>query len=130
MAPTLLGCPGGAKPIATPTGRLWTEMKTVAGRLSSPEIDSRLAELAGWVAVAGERDAISRTFHFEDFTAAFGFMARAALIAEKMDHHPEWRNVYNRVEVVLSTHDVGGLSDKDFTLAHAMNAIAPPQDRL
>ena len=102
----------------------------MTGKLSAPEIDARLPELHGWTLAPGDRDAIQRTFHFEDFSAAFGLMTRAALVAEKMDHHPEWRNVYNRVEVVLSTHDAGGLSDKDFTLARAMNAIAPPQDRV
>lgn len=75
-----------------------------------------------WSLVAG-RDAIQRSFKFRDFNAAFGFMTRAALIAEKMDHHPEWFNVYNRVDVVLSTHDAGGLTDRDLALARAMDAI-------
>ena len=70
------------------------------------------------------RDAIERTFTFKDFNEAFGFMSRAALVAEKSDHHPEWRNVYKTVEVVLSTHDAGGVTSRDIELAKAMNAIA------
>ncbi|NUR13804.1 MAG: 4a-hydroxytetrahydrobiopterin dehydratase, partial [Bradyrhizobium sp.] len=69
-------------------------------------------------------DAIGRTFVFKDFNEAFGFMTRAALVAEKMDHHPEWRNVYKTVEVVLSTHDAGGVTALDIALAKTMNAIA------
>ena len=101
----------------------------MAAKLSGPEINTHLHELRGWALVPDERDAIHRTFHFEDFSAAFAFMTRVALLAEKMDHHPEWFNVYNRVEITLSTHDVGGLSQKDFTLAHAVDELAPPQDR-
>ena len=82
-----------------------------------------LAELEGWKDVAG-RDAIQRTFTFLDFNAAFGFMSRVALMAEKTDHHPEWFNVYNRVEVTLATHDCGGVSERDVTLARFMNANA------
>ncbi len=82
-----------------------------------------LAALPEWT-YDGERDAISRTFRFKDFNAAFGFMARAALIAEKMDHHPEWSNVYNRVAVTLVTHDVKGLSELDIQLAQAMDTLA------
>lgn len=82
-----------------------------------------LAELEGWKDVAG-RDAIQRTFTFSDFNAAFGFMSRVALMAEKTDHHPEWFNVYNRVEVTLATHDCGGVSERDVTLARFMNANA------
>ncbi|MEO8812724.1 MAG: 4a-hydroxytetrahydrobiopterin dehydratase [Caulobacteraceae bacterium] len=80
-----------------------------------------LAELPGWSAVAG-RDAIARTFRFEDFNAAFGWMTRVALAAEKLDHHPEWFNVYNKVEVVLTTHDAKGVTDLDIALAKVMNA--------
>ena len=76
-----------------------------------------------WTLVA-DRDAIQRTFTFRDFSEAFGFMARAALAAERMDHHPEWSNVWNRVSVTLSTHAVGGLSERDLQLAEAMDAIA------
>ncbi|WP_428698830.1 4a-hydroxytetrahydrobiopterin dehydratase [Stappia sp.] len=82
-----------------------------------------LAALAGWREVEG-RDAIARTFTFKDFNEAFGFMTRAALVAEKMNHHPEWFNVYKTVEVVLTTHDAGGLSDLDLRLARAMDRIA------
>ena len=79
--------------------------------------------LREWTALDG-RDAIHRTFLFRDFNAAFGFMTRCALEAEKLDHHPEWANVYNRVEVVLTTHDAGGVTDKDIALAAAMDAAA------
>ena len=82
-----------------------------------------LAPLKGWSEVQG-RDAISKTFVFEDFNEAFGFMSRVALVAEKSDHHPEWRNVYRTVEVVLATHDAGGVTARDIDLAKAMNAIA------
>lgn len=81
------------------------------------------ARVPGWQMASG-RDAIQKTFKFKDFNAAFGFMTRAALIAEKMDHHPEWRNVWNRVEVVLSTHDAGGLTELDLKLAEAMDRLA------
>ena len=79
--------------------------------------------LPGWADTPG-REAIARTFTFKDFNEAFGFMARAALVAEKSDHHPEWRNVYKTVEVVLATHDAGGVTALDIDLATAMNAIA------
>jgi len=79
--------------------------------------------LPGWTDVPG-REAITRTFTFKDFNEAFGFMSRAALVAEKNDHHPEWRNVYKTVEVVLATHDAGGVTALDIELAKAMNAIA------
>ncbi len=82
-----------------------------------------LAELKEWREVEG-RDAIARKFTFKDFNEAFGFMARAALVAEKMDHHPEWSNVYKTVEVVLSTHDAGGVTEKDVALAKAMDGFA------
>lgn len=80
-----------------------------------------LAALPEWTAVDG-RDAIARTFMFKDFNAAFGFMTRVALVAERMDHHPEWFNVYNRVEVVLATHDAGGVTELDVRLAQFMDA--------
>ena len=92
-------------------------------RMSAEARKSALKELPGWAEVPG-RDAIERTFSFKDFNEAFGFMSRAALVAEKNDHHPEWRNVYKTVEVTLSTHDAGGLTMKDVALAQAMNAIA------
>jgi 4a-hydroxytetrahydrobiopterin dehydratase len=95
----------------------------VAERLSADSRKSALRELPGWNEVAG-REAIERTFVFKDFNEAFGFMSRAALVAEKADHHPEWRNVYKTVEVVLATHDAGGVTKRDVELAKAMNAIA------
>jgi len=82
-----------------------------------------LKELAGWKEVAG-RDAINKSFKFKDFNEAWGFMTRIALLAEQMDHHPEWSNVYNRVEITLSTHDCNGLSERDITLARAIGKIA------
>jgi 4a-hydroxytetrahydrobiopterin dehydratase len=95
----------------------------MAGKLSAEARKTALHSLPGWTEVTG-RDAIAKTFVFRDFNEAFGFMARAALVAEKHDHHPEWRNVYKTVDVVLSTHDAGGLTHKDIDLAKAMNAIA------
>jgi 4a-hydroxytetrahydrobiopterin dehydratase len=92
-------------------------------KLSAEARKSVLKGLSGWQEAAG-RDAIARTFTFKDFNEAFGFMTRAALVAEKNDHHPEWRNVYKTVEVVLSTHDSGGVTSLDIELAQAMNAIA------
>ena len=84
---------------------------------------ARLAEaLPGWEAVAG-RDAIRREFRFRDFSEAWGFMARVALLAEAQDHHPEWSNVYNRVEILLTTHDAGGLSERDLRLARAIDEV-------
>jgi 4a-hydroxytetrahydrobiopterin dehydratase len=81
-------------------------------------------DLPEW-AMAEGRDAITRHFRFADFNAAWGFMSRVALLAEKQDHHPEWSNVWNKVEITLSTHDAGGLSARDVTLAKAIDAIAP-----
>ena|SRR5215813_8471943 len=95
----------------------------MAERLSAETRRAALAELAGWAEVSG-REAITRTFTFKDFNEAFGFMSRAALVAEKSDHHPEWRNVYKTVEVVLATHDAGGVTRLDIELAKAMNGIA------
>lgn len=80
-------------------------------------------DLPGWAMVEG-RDAIARTFRFADFGEAWGFMSRVALLAEKQDHHPEWFNVWNRVEITLSTHDAGGLSARDVALAKAIDALA------
>ena len=82
-----------------------------------------LARLSGWADVTG-RDAIAKTFTFKDFNAAFGFMTRVALVAEKMDHHPEWFNVYKTVQVTLATHDAGGVTERDVKLAEAMDKIA------
>lgn len=85
--------------------------------------DAALARLDGWHAAQG-RDAIIKEYRFRDFNAAFGFMSRVALHAEKADHHPEWANIYNRVTVTLSTHDSGGVTDKDVALAHFMDEAA------
>ncbi|NRG17064.1 4a-hydroxytetrahydrobiopterin dehydratase [Rhizobiales bacterium] len=82
-----------------------------------------LAELKGW-SLAERRDAITRTFEFKTFVEAFGFMTRVALKAEKMNHHPEWSNVYGRVEITLSTHDAGGLTELDVKLAKAIDRLA------
>ena len=95
----------------------------MAAKLGSEARKAALAGLAGWSEAQG-RDAITRKFVFADFNAAFGFMTRAALVAEKMDHHPEWFNVYKTVEVTLATHDAGGVTELDVELAQAMNRIA------
>ena len=95
----------------------------MAEKLSAEARKTALSKLAGWSEVAG-RDAISKKYVFKDFNEAFGFMARAALVAEKMDHHPEWFNVYKTVEVTLSTHDAGGVTELDVKLAEAMDRIA------
>ena len=95
----------------------------MAERLSAEARKSALKGLPGWNETSG-REAIARTFIFKDFNEAFGFMCRVALVAEKNDHHPEWRNVYKTVEVVLATHDANGVTSRDIKLAEAMNAIA------
>jgi 4a-hydroxytetrahydrobiopterin dehydratase len=95
----------------------------MAQKLTAEARSRALAKLSGWSEVQG-RDAIAKKFVFKDFNEAFGFMARAALVAEKMDHHPEWFNVYKTVEVTLSTHDAGGLTELDVALAEAMNRLA------
>ena len=95
----------------------------MAAKLSPTARDAALAKLAGWQEASG-RDAISKTYVFADFNAAFGFMTRAALVAEKMDHHPEWSNVYKTVQVTLATHDAGGVTELDIALAEAMDRVA------
>src|SRR6202012_450386 len=95
----------------------------MAERLSTEARKQALKGLPGWTEISG-REAIGKTFVFKDFNEAFGFMARVALVAEKRDHHPEWRNVYKTVEVGLATHDAGGVTEKDVELARSMNAIA------
>jgi 4a-hydroxytetrahydrobiopterin dehydratase len=95
----------------------------MAQKLSADARKSALARLSGWSDVDG-RDAIAKTFTFKDFNQAFGFMARVALVAEKMDHHPEWFNVYKTVQVTLATHDAGGVTERDVKLAEAMDKIA------
>ena len=94
----------------------------MAQKLTGEARNSALARLDGWSEVAG-RDAITKKFVFKDFNQAFGFMTRAALVAEKMDHHPEWFNVYKTVEVTLSTDDAGGLTELDVKLAEAMDEM-------
>ncbi|TAJ83641.1 4a-hydroxytetrahydrobiopterin dehydratase [Reyranella sp.] len=92
-------------------------------KLTGQARSAALASLSGWTEVPG-RDAIQKSFKFADFNQAWGFMTRVALAAEKADHHPEWSNVYNRVEIVLSTHDAGGLSEKDIALAKVIDSAA------
>lgn len=92
-------------------------------RLNADEINSCLGEVDGWSMVDG-REAIQKVFVFKNFVQAFGFMSQSALIAEKIDHHPEWFNVYKTVDVTLATHDVNGLTELDFKLAKAMDKIA------
>ncbi|GIL40354.1 hypothetical protein TMPK1_25910 [Rhodospirillales bacterium TMPK1] len=95
-------------------------------RLDAASRAAALAELAGWRLVDG-RDAIEKSFRFADFGAAWGFMSRVALAAERLNHHPEWSNIYNRVTIVLSTHDAGGLTALDVTLARQIEQAASGQ---
>jgi len=95
----------------------------MSDQLTDQEIQDALKNLDGWLHVAAEK-AIKKTFLFKNFSEAWGFMSRTALLAEKMDHHPEWFNVYNRVEVTMTTHDEDGVTLKDITLATAMNGFA------
>ncbi len=92
----------------------------MSGPLKGDERASALSELEGW-SEAADRDAISKSFKFRNFNAAFAWMTQVALTAEKMDHHPEWFNVYNRVDVTLATHDAGGVTERDIKLARAMD---------
>jgi 4a-hydroxytetrahydrobiopterin dehydratase len=86
--------------------------------------EAALAQLPGWATADGGRDAIVRSFKFKDFNAAFGFMSRVALMAEKLNHHPEWFNVWNRVDVTLATHDADGVTELDVRLAQFMDEAA------
>ena len=95
----------------------------MAEKLTGEARKAALAKLSGWSEVKG-RDAITKKFVFKDFIEAFGFMSRAALVAEKMGHHPEWLNVYKTVEVTLATHEANGVTEFDVRLAEAMNSIA------
>lgn len=95
----------------------------MAQKLSGEARSRALGRLRGWSDVTG-RDAISKKFVFADFNEAFGFMARSAMMAEKLDHHPEWFNVYKTVDVTLSTHDAGGVTELDIELAEAMDKFA------
>ena len=92
-------------------------------KLAGEARNEALGNLDGWSEVDG-RDAISKSFQFKDFNAAFGWMSRVAMVAEKMDHHPEWFNVYRTVDVTLATHDAGGVTEKDIALAKAMDRFA------
>lgn len=92
-------------------------------KLTGQKRAAAFAQLNGWEEVPG-RDAIKKSFQFADFNEAFGFMARIAMYAEKTDHHPEWFNVYRTVEVVLTTHDAGGVSENDVAMAKFMNDAA------
>lgn len=99
----------------------------MAERLTDEEREAALGSLVSWEPVEG-RDAITRSYKFKDFNEAFGWMTRAAMVAEKMDHHPEWANVYNSVKVTLSTHDAGGLTQLDINLAIIMDMLAGETD--
>ena len=90
------------------------------------DVAEALKGLPLWRAHEGDRPAIARSLTFADFNAAFGFMTRVALLADKVDHHPEWSNVYNRVEVLLTTHDAGGVTDKDVDMARFIDEAAGP----
>lgn len=92
-------------------------------KLDDAQRQAALATLDGWQVVPG-RDALTRQFRFADFNAAFGWMTQVALMAEKLDHHPEWFNVYNRVDVTLTTHDAGGVTELDVQLARFMSRAA------
>jgi 4a-hydroxytetrahydrobiopterin dehydratase len=95
----------------------------MAEKLTGAARKAELATIPHWKEVDG-RDAIHRTFMFKDFGDAIGFMIRASLVAEKLDHHPEWFNVYNKVEVTLATHDAGGVTARDVKLAQEMDRLA------
>jgi 4a-hydroxytetrahydrobiopterin dehydratase len=93
-------------------------------KLAPQEREAAFASLPGW-AFDAERDGLRRRFVFGDFVTAFGFMTQVALLAEKADHHPEWSNVWNRVDILLTTHDAGGLSARDVALARQIDALVP-----
>ena len=95
-------------------------MTTAVNKLSAADVDKRLAELTQW---SLRDDKLYGKFVFADFVEAFGFMSRVALLAERMDHHPEWSNVYNRVEIHLTTHDAGGITERDFDLAQRISGL-------
>ena len=91
-------------------------------KLSQSDRDAALANLTGWV-LAQDRDALMKSFKFNNFNAAFGFMTRVALLAEKLDHHPEWSNVWNKVDITLTSHDAGGLTQRDAQMAAAIDGL-------
>jgi 4a-hydroxytetrahydrobiopterin dehydratase len=97
-------------------------------RLVGAARNAAVRELHGWSEV-DDRDAIRKVYHFGSFREAWGFMSQVALMAEKMDHHPEWINIGNQVEIILTTHDAGGVSELDLRLAHAIDEVAPDRDR-
>ncbi|MBL4804512.1 MAG: 4a-hydroxytetrahydrobiopterin dehydratase [Alphaproteobacteria bacterium] len=94
----------------------------MTAKIDPQSLNDELSTLEGWEKSA-DKDAIEKSFKFKDFSAAWGFMSRIALLAEKMDHHPEWFNVYNKVDITLTTHDAGGISDKDIKMAKKINAF-------
>lgn len=94
----------------------------MAQKMSDEEINKRIRDLPGWSMQDGK---LSREFHFANFVDAFGFMTRSAMVAEKSNHHPEWFNVYNKVTVQLTTHEAGGITERDFALAETMDEFAP-----
>ena len=94
-------------------------------KMSMTEAEGKLGTLNGWGLVQ-DKEAIEKSFKFKNFNQAFAFMTRVAMKAEQMNHHPEWFNVYNRVDVTLCTHDVGGISEKDFKLASFMDKVGDP----
>lgn len=93
-------------------------------KIAKAELMDALIGLNGWQSLSG-RDAIAKSFKFANFRQAFAFMTQVALLAEKADHHPEWSNVYNRVDIVLTTHDAGGVSQRDIELAENIDKITP-----
>jgi 4a-hydroxytetrahydrobiopterin dehydratase len=115
---------------AAPRFNCYAEQKEggMVERLTGAARQTALRELHGWSEV-DDRDAIRKSYHFSNFSEAWGFLSRIALAAEKMDHHPEIFNVYNRVEIILSTHDAGGLSENDIRLAQAIDELAPERDQ-
>ena len=99
----------------------WYAAAMARSPLPTDRVNARLAELDGWSLADGK---LRKSFKFADFVAAFGFMSKCALVAEKLDHHPDWSNVWNKVDVTLWTHDAGGLTDKDFELASKMDQFS------
>ena len=98
----------------------------MADKIDRNDVAQKLADLPGW-ALLSEKDALKKSFVFKDFNQAWGFMNRCALLAEKMNHHPEWSNVWNKVEVTLNTHDAGGITELDLKMAAKMNLYAGTQ---
>lgn len=115
---------GNAMRVVRGLARDIAKARRIMAGMPAPKIGAAaaLAQLPGWTAVEG-RDAIAKEFRFADFNAAFAFMGRVALHAEKHDHHPEWFNVYNRVDILLTTHDCNGLSQRDVKLAEAIDKV-------